>query len=502
MAQTNLATSVQRLSSGLRINTAKDDAAGLGMVASIQAVRNMTSQYVGNAQNSISMVQTAEGALDVVSKVLQRVLTLTTQKIDSSLSELQRNSLNTEIASLLNQITNIADRTVFQGGQGSIFGTTNSLFTGDGVTTDISIKPLSLGSDGEIMVSGSLSLVDTWYDLQYPNHGLVKGDAVTYHVIEGSNPIPNLVDGQTYYVISELDDDHLFFMLADTKQKALDAPIVENRDMAKQLVDGGIAIALIAPSIAQGAVEGVIFNPEDFTAGVGSEDNGGTAASWVVDAAFDIQAGQSVTRLVDNLDGDNPYSYYGGMDGENITVAVVTDNGDGTKTLVFAPDSSGSFEDANRLIDDPGTTYGFVNAGSATFTKGASGIGIVADADTSTEDAHAAGKIAYDDYFDGAVIGLTANSVEFLSTGVISDAIETNSSNRSELGILFNRLNYTIDNLQTLSNNLSNATSRILDTDYAAETAGLTRSQILQQAATSMLAQANQMPNVVLTLLK
>jgi flagellin len=92
--------------------------------------------------------------------------------------------------------------------------------------------------------------------------------------------------------------------------------------------------------------------------------------------------------------------------------------------------------------------------------------------------------------------------VEPISQSTVIGAIATNASNRAKLGAQLNVLDYAIDNLQTLSNNLSEAYSRIVDTDYAAETAAFTRNQILQQAATSMLAQANQMPNVILTLLK
>ena len=89
-----------------------------------------------------------------------------------------------------------------------------------------------------------------------------------------------------------------------------------------------------------------------------------------------------------------------------------------------------------------------------------------------------------------------------ISTASIVGAIAINSSNRAELGARLNTLSYAIDSLQTLSNNLSEAYSRIVDTDYAAETSNLTKNKILQEAATAMLAQANQMPNVILTLLK
>jgi flagellin len=124
--------------------------------------------------------------------------------------------------------------------------------------------------------------------------------------------------------------------------------------------------------------------------------------------------------------------------------------------------------------------------------------------DDSGADAAADGKIANDAYFDasGNVQALQADDVANLSTAAVQDAIGINATNRSDLGIWLNRLDYSVDNMQTLSTNLADGISRIVDTDYAAETSNLTRTQILQQAATSMLAQANQMPNVILTLLK
>jgi flagellin len=98
--------------------------------------------------------------------------------------------------------------------------------------------------------------------------------------------------------------------------------------------------------------------------------------------------------------------------------------------------------------------------------------------------------------------GIFTSESTAISTSSISNAITLNSRNRAELGALSNSISYAIDNLQTLSNNLSDAYSRIVDTDYASETANLTKSKILQQAAAAMLAQANQMPNVILSLLK
>jgi flagellin len=139
-AQTDLASSVQKLSSGQRINSAKDDAAGYAVAEAVKATKNVTDQSIQNTQDAISLVQSAEGALDVVGKILQRVLTLTTQKENDSLTGTattgQKGSINNEIASLLNEVFTISQRTKFQGGESSIFTNTAMTFsTGEGSTT-------------------------------------------------------------------------------------------------------------------------------------------------------------------------------------------------------------------------------------------------------------------------------------------------------------------------------------------------------------------------------
>ena len=283
-AQADLAGSVQKLSSGKRINSAKDDAAGYAVAEAVKATKNVTDQSIQNTQDAISMVQTAEGALDVVSKMLQRVLTLVTEKANGSLDTKQLDSINGEVATLLNEVSSVKSRTKFQGGSTSLFGSGNKVFsTGDQTPTTVNIKDLSL--------------------------------------LDGTSTTSNL----------------------------------------------GLVSA---------------------TAGA--------------DAAAKTAAGKI-----------------------DFTVAAAATAG----TLVAA-------------------------------------------------------------------------DVQYLTTGVVMAAVQTNIANRSDLGAVQNRLNYIVDNMQTLSNNLADAQSRIVDTNYAAETANLTRGQILQQAATSMLAQANQMPNVILTLLK
>jgi flagellin len=161
--------------------------------------------------------------------------------------------------------------------------------------------------------------------------------------------------------------------------------------------------------------------------------------------------------------------------------------------------------DTNLSLDgsnNPSIWYQTTVASPSATSTG--GLGIVADQDFNAIAAHNGGMIFNRDYFDGSgnVKSLTGDSVSFLSTANITNAINQNTINYVDLGSQLNHLDYVVDSLQTLSNNLADAQSRILDTNYAVETATLTRGQIMQQAATSMLAQANQMPNVILTLLK
>ena len=146
-AQADLASSVQKLSSGMRINSAKDDAAGYAVAEAVKSTKNITDQSIQNTQDAISLVQTAEGALDVVSKMLQRVLTLTTQKENGTLTDDQTTSINTEVASLLNEVFSIKERTRFQGGADSMFSGEDIVFTtGSGTDaptkTTINIKDL------------------------------------------------------------------------------------------------------------------------------------------------------------------------------------------------------------------------------------------------------------------------------------------------------------------------------------------------------------------------
>ncbi len=373
-AQASLAASVQRLSSGTRINSAKDDAAGYGISESVKGTKNIVDQNIRNAQDGISFAQTAEGALDVVGKILQRSLTLITQKTDGTLNSDQQASIDNELAALKTEVNNITLRTKFQGGgnEVSVFGS-NSMYGGYPV--------LAADASGNLSATGEYGLVNV--------NGFQGG-----------------ANGVTNVALSFTDE-------SGNMHNANGDLLTDNQH--------GYAVA----TSALYTVSGDYLYLSSVNYEVTGMTNMGAPTDWTVSGLNTTSVGNNVYALSPYLGSGQIYSS---------SISVETGSNSATQVTATMIDSS--------LID-----------GSSTVSE-------------------------------------------------IQGLIQENATNRGNLGAAINSLGYAVDNMQTLSNNLADGISRIVDTDYAAETANLTKSQILQQAATSMLAQANQMPNVVLTLLK
>jgi len=348
-AQNALATSVERLSSGLRINRARDDAAGLSVANSLQSQINGANQGIRNMNDAISMVQTAEGAIAAASEMGQRIQTLATQAANSTLGDEQRASIKSDMLELLRSIDSITKRTEYAGNDLLNFtgATNNSLFSMQ-ISNDSSDRIL-LSSDG------------------FKNIGMGVQGTFTYAPITLE---PGTTAGTTTSTV---------YVLTGSNQ--------------------GVEKTLIKTVTSDGAA-----NPT--------------------------------------------YSTVYTLNGEAYNPAQ--------PPVVYSRSAaSGS---------TPGQASELYSVISVVDTTSAAGFGAIQDAASSY------------------VLAL--------------------NEQRSLLGAYQNRMEYTLSNITELSANLSASKSRVIDTDYASETAALTRGQILQQAATAMLAQANQMPNVILTLLK
>ena len=384
-SQGALATSLERLSTGLRINSAKDDAAGLAISERFTSQINGLNQAVRNANDGISFAQTAEGALSTVSDALQRVRELAVQSANDTNSASDRQALNDEAQQLIAEIGRVANSTEFNGGR-ILDGSLQDLFFQVGANQGQTIAVS--GVDSRATQLGSSEVIG-------PN-GLTQAQIKD----DGIASITNIV--------IDLSDD-------------LDTAITADMSDVTSLED---AVRVINAEIAERAAAG---------------DDDATAI-----ANADLKASLQV-----NNDGTTSIAVTGAFDAEGFTVA----------------------------------------GGDVTLNNTTGTVDMFADADPAAQ-------------VNLTEINISTRETATQALGAVDGALTEINSLRAELGAVQSRFENTIANLSVSVENQSAARSRIQDADFAAETAELTRAQILQQAGTSVLAQANAAPQNVLALLQ
>ena len=395
-SQNALQTSMERLSSGLRINSAKDDAAGQAIANRMSAQITGLGQAQRNANDGISVAQTAEGGLNQINDNLQRIRELTVQAANGTNSQNDLQSIQDEVDQRLEEIDRISQQTDFNGTK----------------VLDVDTKALKIqvGANDDEVITVDLEAINR------DELGL-RGFSVQQNALSVSAEV-NTVNNGTADVAVDVS------AAASTLSTALGASVREEDLTVRQAVDAD------GNSIANEYV--VEFEGEYYVA-TNSADVGNANAN-----VFDVET-------VDDGSSSNTVAIRAGDDGAGNAVGYITDNNGDLRSVANA---------FNR---------------AATLTAGG-------DAD-----------------FEGAS---TPKAME-----VLDDALNKVDSLRSELGAVQNRFESAIENLSTNETNLSAARSRIEDADYATEVANMTKSQILQQAGTSVLAQANQIPQNVLSLL-
>ncbi len=371
----NLATSLQRLSTGSRINSAKDDAAGLQIANRLTSQINGLNIAVKNSNDGISMAQTAEGALEQSTTILQRMRDLALQAANGSNSTEERKALNQEVTELKKELDRISNTTSF-GGKKLLDGTfgTNTFQVGAAANETISVK---------IDEMSTTSLKADYYETAV-NAPTITGDKAA---ASGSVTVTMKVNGKT------------------SKVKA------------------------------------------DFKADATAKDVGQAVATAINDANMGVGAFVDETGKLSLMSG----------------VSV----NDSTKNAL----ESISFEESGE------TTHGVTMQTGVTAATTATNKGV-------------------------AEIDLTEVDGAQAAVLIVDQAIQAIDAQRADLGAIQNRFENTIGNLQNIAENVSAARGRIQDTDYAAETANLSKQQIMQQAGTAILAQANQLPQAVLSLLR
>jgi flagellin len=436
--------SMQKLSSGLAITTAADDAAGLAISEKMKAQIRGLETASDNAQDGVSMVQTADGALSETTSILQRMRELANQAANDTNTAQDRSAIQTETNALIEQLNNIGDTTEFNtkklldGGAGVKLTATNGNVSNLAGTADTSAGAVALTG------TNTLAAVAT----KTGGAATIGGLATTATVLGGAGATIGIA-GNNYS-----------FTAANTVQNVLDTI---NADSASSGVTAtwanGVGITLTSTSAGSNAKVDITAAGTGLLLDAGSLTVGVTSGT---DASF---AGASLT----NLGGSYEAS------GNHVTV------------------TSGNYKGLSFDISSTGATT--INIASNNSMKLQIGANSAQTMSISINDMRASAL---------GVSGLNMTSAAGAKDAItaIDNALNRVSTERAKLGAYQNRLESTINNLGTTSENLTSAQSSVTDVDMASEMAEFSKNNVLSQAAQAMLSQANQQPQQVLQLLK
>ena len=491
MNSASLTTSIQRLSSGLRINSARDDAAGLAISQRFTAQIRGLNQAVRNANDGISLAQTAEGALGSAGTIIQRVRELAVQSANATNSASDRAALNAEVGQLTAELDRIAKTTQFNG--------TNLL---DG---SFGSAAFQVGANANQIITATSANFST---TQYGNNRI--GSVIAASAGSSGDLVNGTITANA---------------VASTATNATTSRITIGTLTINGSTGSSGAIAFASGVSAKQVVTAV--NAQTSTTGVVA-----TARTQIDATSFLSGGAYNVDITSDNTTAVNVSFTIGSNTADGLAAAISAINDKSSQTGVTAKLNAALT--GITLTNDTGSNIVIGNRSSAantivvggTITATGSGGGAAAAANTG----FVTGAITLDsDKIFGIVAGATmgasatgfftattagsqlqaANTFD-VSTGdaatrtiaTADAALAAVNSQRASYGALQARFSSTVANLQVTSENLSASRSRIQDTDFAQETANLSRAQILQQAGTAMVAQANQLPQGVLALLR
>ncbi len=458
-----LQTTFQRLSTGLRINSAKDDAAGLQISNSLTSQINGLGVASRNANDGISLAQTAEGALQETTNILQRMRDLSIQSANGTNSQSQRDALQSEVAQLKLEINRIADTTSF--------GSRNLL---DG---SFGVSQLQVGAQANQTIGVTINSAkgDALGNQTHAFGGTLIGDvivgatnginALTVFQISasGGNTTGNITSGANATSGTIASAINTGTTAANVEVKAT---VTNEATVSFSANTAGETVVL---DVGGQAITVTNFNQGDVTATAAAiNDNGNTGVVATVDA--------NDTSIL-KLSATDDFAF---------TLTSVT--------TVAGTASYTSNNGTNIAAAVEGAAYNFVGDITLSSAKAFSFAG--SDAEITTAATGNSSLDSVDNVDISTLLGAQS------AIDVLDGAIVKIDSNRADLGAIQNRLSSTIANLGSIIENASAARSRTRDTDYAAETANLAKNQVLQQAGLSILAQANASSQSVLSLLQ
>jgi len=510
-SQGGLSQSLERLSSGLRINSAKDDAAGLAIATRMQAQINGLTQAARNANDGISLAQTAGGALTSVSSALQTLRQLAVESANSTNTASDRLALNAEAQQLTTSIQNTAVTTQFNG-QNLLDGSFQSAQFQVGANANQTISVSVQGATTNTLGNFGGASSNTVGTIAW---AVGAGIALNGVAIGASNATSTagVSAGSGYAKAAAINAETSLTGVTATAYTTTDsnAGAVSFDATSSNSYVTGTAVAAVSTAGSTGTSSGQLWING---IAIGSIAASTTQLGAIQDAANAINAVASqsgVTAIANSSTGKLTLT---ALDGRDIQVA--TNNATkqagitaatGLTADVTVPTGGAALQaNGNLLTTDTfgGTTGLYTGALTLNSSKSINltdtGAGI-ADLQNGGL-ANSANTLYSSSLKSLASLDITTVTGANAAINIVDAAINQINAQQADLGAIQNRFTSTISNLNTSSTNLSAAQSRIQDTDYAAETANLAHFQILQQAGTAMLAQANSLPNSILTLLR
>ncbi|PAV27391.1 flagellin [Tamilnaduibacter salinus] len=484
-------TALERLSSGLRINSAKDDAAGLAISERFTSQIQGLNQAVRNANDGISLAQTAEGALGETGNILQRMRELAVQAANATNSASDRQALQAEVNQLKSEMERIATTTEFNGLQlldGTFQAEKFQAGANEFQTIDVSITGTRIADIGNNRLVGANSTDNE-------GSGSATAGAATA-------PATNTIGEQTLSLSSSLAQQSVQIDAGDTAE-----------EIAAKVNNQAQSTGISATARTEATLSNVPDAPASISMNLSSTGDTGdfaTVAATIEDPsdlsplAREINAASGKTGITAEIANGGQDLKLIQSSGKDIVIEGFSSNGstpeidvagsqDGAAQTLDVNDGAGNDEDSIRVAGE--ITFDSSKSFTVTSTLAGTpnGQSILDTADTVADSSSAQTVSDID-------IGTFETATDALS--IIDGALQQISSIRADLGAAQNRLESTISNLSTTSENLSAARSRIRDADFAKESAELSRTQTLQQAGLSVLSQANARPQQVLQLLQ
>jgi len=478
--------SIKKLSTGLRINSASDDAAGLAISEKMRGQISGLSQASSNAQDGISMLQTAEGGLDQTHSILQRMRELAVQSSSDTNTSDDRGKIQSEVDQLSKEITRISNTTEFNTQNLLAGGLSDTFHIGANAnqTLSVSVSAMdaqSLGVAGSLTSTTGVKAGGTGLNIVDVGRGLAAGTgykitvAVTAATVGAAVNTQLKTDANNLHALTVTG----FSSFTGTSNTDFEVKVsgVTNTANTSSVTaisysnDGGSSWTSVTGDFNTGvAVQGLTMK-------FGNAAIAGNSGVYTSGDQFDFTANASYNTL-------QLQNTVNGVANTNVGASVAVHSGDTTATVGDASTSS---------TFDLQFNYSKLAAGSnltANVKTSASTVATVNEGVVTQQATVTAGIDVSDE--------ASANK----AITVIDNAINTVSQQRSQLGAYENRLTNTIDNLNTSNENITAAESRIRDVDMASEMSNYQKNNILQSAATSMLAKANTQPQSVLQLLQ